>query len=499
MSSRSRSIGARALLVLVGVLATNLVVTSAATSAGAMTETTFTLRGAAYAQARGYRVGIAVLDTATGHYFHGGSDTGVFASESVVKTMIATRLLVTGQMADPAVRATAWKMITRSDDFAATSLYGRVGGDSLIDWIRAYYHVPFLGYRPSRAGWWGNTHITPRGLVYFYAAVKRDKRVAPWLFDAMRHITVYGSDYQYQYFGIPSATSGAAVKQGWGNDIEGAANASFNTTGMVDRDRYAVAVLMRGPAGTYGRPISDMLTAVARIVLPGRHVYDPALHDPRLSVAVRTTGSTVSISGTAYDPDNPIANMVAVYEGSRRLEFAHASHRRFAYSFPASNARHRYCVRVLNAGPGSDVTRCTTVTVNGAPFGILESVTSPTAGSVRLVGWAADRDDVAAPVSIRVSEDGVILGYYPTDVVRSDIDSARGLSGAHGFDVTLTDRTPGGHVYRAVAVNIGYAGPPVQITHSPVTVTVTAPPEPAPSPSAGSPSTGSSSSASTGP
>src|SRR4051794_25347561 len=188
--------------------------------ASAATRPSVLVAAASYARSQGFHIGIAVYDTRTGAIYGSGDDTGRFASESIVKAMIATRLLVQGRMTGTTAHR-AWKMITQSDDGIATSFYNSVGGDGLINWIERRYHVWNLGSPPSSPGYWGNTHITPRGLVTYYARVKRDPRVGPWLITAMRHIRRYGSDGTYQYFGLPSATTGAAVKQGWGCDFGG--------------------------------------------------------------------------------------------------------------------------------------------------------------------------------------------------------------------------------------------------------------------------------------
>ena len=256
---------------------------------------------AAYAQQQGYHVGIAVLDTRTGQLRGAGDCKGIFASESLIKVFIATRLIVQGRM-HGSTAARAWKMITQSDDAIASAFYGSVGGDRLINWMKARYHEPDLGYPPSRAGWWGNTHLRPCGLVKLYAKLKRDRRVAPWLLNAMHHAREYGSDGTYQYFGIPSATKGFAVKQGWGNDYEVGSSADFNTTGFVDNDRYAVAILARGPSSTYGSQISNLLTGVARRLLPGGAYPDPGPTLRGLSRhAGRTTGgSTVTVYGANF-------------------------------------------------------------------------------------------------------------------------------------------------------------------------------------------------------
>jgi hypothetical protein len=238
-------------------------------SAGATTRASAISTAAAYGPAHGYHVGIAVFDTKTGKAYGGGSYKSSYASESVVKTMIATRLILQGRM-HGTTATRAYKMITQSDDAIASSFYGSVGGDGLITWIKKHYNVPLLGSPPHRSGWWGNTHITALGLVQFYAKVAKDKKVGPWLINAMRHATKYGSDGTYQYFGLPSATSGAAIKQGWGDDFDDwGKSADFNTTGFVNGNRYAVAILGRGPVKTYGTAIGNMLTHTAKLLLPG--------------------------------------------------------------------------------------------------------------------------------------------------------------------------------------------------------------------------------------
>ena len=277
-------------LALLPALAAGALAAAAAPTAGAQPTTTATATNrhaplarstvvhtaARYATSRGYHVGIAVFDRQTHHTYTSGAAHGIFASESVVKVFIATRLLVTGRMYGRTAHM-AWKMITRSDDNMATDLYYRVGGDNLINWVKRHYHQPDLGYPPTHAGWWGNTHITPAGLVHLYGKLARDRKVGPWLLNAMHHARRYGSDGTYQFYGLPSATKHAAIKQGWGCDLGSGCNESdFNTTGFINDDRYAVAILARGPLSDYGTPISNMLTGAARALLPrGRFPAPP--------------------------------------------------------------------------------------------------------------------------------------------------------------------------------------------------------------------------------
>jgi IPT/TIG domain len=296
--SRARRVGVGVVATLVAALAF-----VAGTSAASAEDRWTAVRNAsAYGPAHGYRVGVAVYDTKTDNLYANGAADGTFASESVVKAMIATRLLLQGRM-HGSTATRAYKMITQSDDAIASSFYGSVGGDGLINYIKSHYHVPTLGSPPHRAGWWGNTHITASGLVRWYAKVKKDPKVGPWLLNAMHHATKYGSDGTYQFFGLPSATTGAAVKQGWGDDYDDwGKSADFNTTGFVNGDRFAVAILARGPVKTYGSAIGSMLTHTARLLLPNGSF---PLDTPRLMHMTHRSGPVaggqlITITGSDF-------------------------------------------------------------------------------------------------------------------------------------------------------------------------------------------------------
>jgi hypothetical protein len=101
-----------AAVVILAALAAVLFGIAPSASAGVMTSAQ---EAAAEAGAQGYRTGIAVLDLRTGQYTGAGQDTAPFASESVVKVLIATELLATGQMTGDTA-TTAYQMITQSDD-----------------------------------------------------------------------------------------------------------------------------------------------------------------------------------------------------------------------------------------------------------------------------------------------------------------------------------------------------------------------------------------------
>lgn len=259
---------------------------------------------ASYARSHGYTTGIAVVDTQTGRYYGAGSYNRAFASESVAKVFVATEILLQGRM-HGSTASIAYKMITQSDDNSMNRLYGGAGGDGVINRVEHHYGIN-IGYPPHRSGYWGNTHIYPIGLARFYYKIRHDSRVWGWLYNAMRHSTTYGSDGTYQHFGIPSAARGGyAVKQGWGEDDDCFCHAVWNTTGFTDSARYAVVIMTSGPSSTYNSPISRMVTAIAKRVLPGGHIDNPAAHNPHASLSyVHAYGDSVHLAGWAI-PTTP--------------------------------------------------------------------------------------------------------------------------------------------------------------------------------------------------
>jgi N-acetylmuramoyl-L-alanine amidase len=220
-----------------------------------------------YAAHHDMRSGIAVIDTSTGRTWAAGS-TGYFPSASVVKTMIAARLLISGRMTGAAKRE-ARAMITRSDNDAAWSLYPTVGRDRLLPWLERHYHDPF-GARPAMHGIWGSTRLTAIGLARFYRDVRRDHRVWPWLARAMHAYADTSAAGEPNAFGIAARAPHSAVKNGWDVDRDPAhpRDAIVNSTGFVGHDRYAVAILSEGPGRLYYARGERIVTAEAARTLP---------------------------------------------------------------------------------------------------------------------------------------------------------------------------------------------------------------------------------------
>jgi hypothetical protein len=343
-----------------------------------------------YARSHGVDAAVAVLDERTGRLYHSGPYRTRFGSASVMKLFIATKLLATGQMHGATAR-TAYNMITRSDDAAARALLPRVGGTSVVTWVAHRYHIPFLG-GPTHIAWcFGNTQITAKGIVYFYRRMQRDGRVAPWLMHALRQHARHGSDGTDQSFGIPStARRGAAVKQGWGGRCSANDNGSvINTTGVVGRGRYAVAILTqtrrsRANGRAYNAYEAAVVNRMAHMILPGGTVNLPQSHNPLGAItAVATAPNRATVTGWAFDPDQPSrALRVRVLDGSTvrssrmtavsrpdvnrhyRLRGVHG----VSVSIALTPGRHRICLVSANVKYGdAPLARCRMVTVPAAP------------------------------------------------------------------------------------------------------------------------------------
>jgi hypothetical protein len=208
---------------------------------------------------------VALLDLESGVIYGAGDIDETYASASLVKVFIAARLLAEGKADDQAVRDRMWQMITLSDDDAASYLYGLAGGEGLVPWINAHYGIS--GLAPAdKPGYWGLTRVTARGMVTFYAAAIEDPAVAPWLLDAMGQAQPYGSDGFAQHFGLPRAAASWRVKQGWMCCLENLTR--MHSTGYIDGDRYAVALLAAGPTSMYGSSGAQTLTLMAQALLP---------------------------------------------------------------------------------------------------------------------------------------------------------------------------------------------------------------------------------------
>ena len=121
----------------------------------------------------------------------------------------------------------------------------------------------------------------------------------------------------------------------------------------------------------------------------------------------------------------------------------------FDVSVPATPGQHNVCVIARNANGGADLDLgCRPAAVPSNPVGVVEGVTSPGSGTMRIVGWAQD-PELPGPSEVRITVDGVTVTTVLADQARPD-----GRSG-HGFDVTVTGIAPGARSVCITALNIG--------------------------------------------
>ena len=237
------------------------------------------VRAAILAAENDANVAVAVLDTQTGKFYGSAADDTQFPAESVVKVLIAANLLATGQMSGDTEQM-AYQMITESDDDDADALWGTVGGPEVISWAQARYGIADLGAAPTQFGWWGNTKFTARGLVELYAAIRADPVVGPWLIDAMSHMAATADDGTDQDFGLAGQTTVGAFKQGWGGDDDADNSEQLNSTGLLDGNRYAVAILVQHVPYEPLSTLLPVMDAVAAAVAPQGQVTLAAAPPP---------------------------------------------------------------------------------------------------------------------------------------------------------------------------------------------------------------------------
>lgn len=87
------------------------------------------------------------------------------------------------------------------------------------------------------------------------------------------------------------------------------------------------------------------------------------------------------------------------------------------------------------------------------PVGTVEAISTYN-GSVYIKGWAYDPDQPDASLTIAITQDGKTLMGIHASVPRPDVNSARHITGNHGFEVTFQP-PPGKHTYVCYAYNVG--------------------------------------------
>ena len=210
-------------------------------------------------------------------------------------------------------------------------------------------------------------------------------------------------------------------------------------------------------------PPSD--PAVAKLAAKTRQVKLPV---GAVDVVSYLGNGNVRVAGWAFDPDQSTAEIpIAIYaDGIGIGWFPTGVLRSDVNAAYDISGRHGY-EALIELGPGAhsvDVYAINTPTgdnpligtrsvqVGVTPFGWLDSAT-PMGGSVNLGGWAYDADDSTAEIQVAVYIDGGGIGWFPTGRPRPDVNRAFGITGDHGYNITIPC-TPGRHLADVYAINV---------------------------------------------
>jgi hypothetical protein len=189
------------------------------------------------------------------------------------------------------------------------------------------------------------------------------------------------------------------------------------------------------------------------------------------------TGSTVTVSGWAFDPDYPAGGIKVglLVDGVTAVQFtASGSRPDVGAAFPAAGAAHGFagtltlarglhnvCAVAVNA-PATGLDSwlgCKTVTATTPaqpatkPFGNLEGV-SVSGRTISAKGWVIDPDAPTSALDVHVYVNDGWGGLVVANGQRPDVGAVHPAAGpAHGFTWSTTVTAPGDHTVCLFAIN----------------------------------------------
>lgn len=192
-----------------------------------------------------------------------------FPTASLVKLFIAEDVLHrvrTGRLdLRPGDRRLLQRMISSSDDPAASALWVRYDGERMVRAVARRYGLTGTA-PPDVPGQWGQTTTTAQDLARFLTRlpVVAHPDDAATLLDWMRAVTLTAADGFDQRYGLFGAGEDAAVKQGWMCCVDGERH--VHSVGVVGRT--VVVLLAEVPARVGYTPVREALTKAAEQVPP---------------------------------------------------------------------------------------------------------------------------------------------------------------------------------------------------------------------------------------
>lgn len=195
-------------------------------------------------------------------------------------------------------------------------------------------------------------------------------------------------------------------------------------------------VVQQSPIGSF-----DVLRS-----LPGALQVDGWAFDPGTTDSIDVHAYIDGVFARAFTADLARPDVAGAYPGTG------ADHG-FRALLGADAGAHDVCLYGINVGAGTNtLIACRRVTVPADPLGSLDVVT-PSAGGIRVAGWAADLSTDAS-VKVHVYLDGAFVAELYADGSRSDVAQGMGGSDLRGFDTTIA-AAGGVHTVCVYGINVG--------------------------------------------
>jgi hypothetical protein len=190
--------------------------------------------------------------------------------------------------------------------------------------------------------------------------------------------------------------------------------------------------------------------------------------------AVIALSNGIRLRGWAYDPDQPATVIsVAVYRDGKGVRwfptglpradintaFGIKGNHGLDITIDSPPGKHSVSVFGINVGGGSGnplIGRGAT-TVGSPPRGQVDQLAAGT-GTATVRGWAYDPDQPGKQISVAVYVDNKGVGWFPTNIVRQDVNGLFHITGGHGFDIPIKGLHRGTHKVAVYGINVGPAG-----------------------------------------
>jgi hypothetical protein len=308
--------------------------------------------------------------------------------------------------------------------------------------------------------------VPPRGSFDSAIAVGTSIRVRGWAFDPDQPSTALKMNVRLDG-GLVHSSATATPRPDVNSAFRITGTHGFDFTVPAKPGRHTVTVEAVNVAGGPGGALIGSRTVTVPV--------PPALPIGHVDSVTSTPGGHLRIKGWAFDRDQPSTSIqVALYldgvgvrwfptpvpRADVNRVYRITGNHGFDITVPASLGAHRVDVYGINVGGGSRnplIGSLNGVVSGTLPVGVLDTVTG-IKGAAVLSGWAYDPDQPSAAISVAVYRDGVGVRWFPTGVPRPDVNRAHGITGDHGFQITVPS-APGNHEYAVYAINVAPSGP----------------------------------------